>query len=146
MLNPFKRKKTAPEETPNQNVWTERDWSRLTIIHHILAAEPDLTTVPGAYYQVSADTEYVSIEQSARQQLEQIEVSTDCAAIFDQAVKLKTLQVQNRLLSERLFHYREAVRLRTDAELHLHQMEERLDTLKTAYAALEEERRHLLET
>ena len=72
-------------------------------------------------------------------------MSTDCAAIFDQAIRLKTLQVQNRLLSERLFHYREAVRLQTDAKLHLHQMEQRLLDLKKAYAALEEERNRLLD-
>ena len=142
MFNPFK-KKAVPEERPN--VWTEEDWNTLTLIHHILFAEPNLTTVPGAYYRLSADTEYGAIEESVRQQLEQIEVSTDCAAIFDQAIRLKTLQIQNRLLSERLFHYREAVRLQTDAKLHLHQMEQRLLDLKKAYAALEEERNRLLD-
>ena len=60
MFNPFK-KKAVPEERPN--VWTEEDWNTLTIIHHILAAEPNLTTVPGAYYRLSADTEYGAIEE-----------------------------------------------------------------------------------
>lgn len=141
MLNPF-GKKAVPHEQPN--IWTEQQWNTLTLIHHILRADPDLTTVPGAYYWVSPDTDYESIEQSVRQQLENIEVSADCAAIFDQAVRLKSLQLQNKLISERLFHYREAVRTREDAKLHLYQMEQRLQDLKKAYAALEEERSRLL--
>ena len=143
MKNLFKKKKTYPKEW-RQNEWIEQNWNKLTIVRHIHRAAPDLTTVPGASYWVSPDTDYESIEQSVRQQLENIEVSTDCAAIFDQAVRLKTLQLQNKLISERLFHYREAVRTRDDAKLHLYQMEQRLLDLKKAYAALEAERSRLL--
>lgn len=141
MKNPFKKKKADPKEW--QNELLERDWNSLTLIHHILFAEPDLLTVPGAYPRCS-DTDYDTIEQWLRQQMGQIEVSTNCAALCDQAIRLRTLQIQNRLLSQRLLHYREAVRLRTDAELHLHQMQERLCTLKAAYAALEAEHSRLL--
>lgn len=141
--NPFKKKKADPKEWKDGLV--ERDWNTLTMVRYILYADPDLTTVPGAY-RLSSDTDYNAIEQWLRQQLDQIEVSTDCAAICDQAIRLRTLQVQNKLLSQRLLHYREAVRLHTDAKLHLHQMQERLRTLKAAYAALEEERSRLMNT
>lgn len=143
MKNPFKKKKADPKEWRNE--WVQEDWNTLTLVRYILYADPDLTTVPGAYYQAGADTDYAAIEQAVRQQLEQIEVSTDCAAIFDQAVRLKTLQLQNKLISQRLLHYREAVRVRADAELHVHQTEQRLQDLKKAYAALEEERNRLLD-
>lgn len=140
MFERLKRKQKS------NTLWTERDWSTRILIHHVDHLQPDLLTVPGGYFQAQSSTEFAQLEKEARAQLSYLEISTDCAPLFDQAVRVRTLQLQNKLLSERLYHFRDAIQNRTDARTYLHQKEQRLADLETAYDVLEQERRTLLET
>lgn len=144
---PFVKKNASHQNekihASDNELWTERDWNTRSIIHHLDHAWPNLLTTPGGYYQTSAD-DFSDLEELARKQLDKLSISIRDEAVFNQAVRLRTLQLQNRLLSERLYHYRDAVHSRTDALLYVHRMEQRLADLKAACAVLEEERRQLL--
>ncbi len=144
---PFAKKnasrQTEKVQTSDNELWTERDWNTRTIIHHLDHAWPNLLTTPGGYYQASVEG-FSELEELARKQLDKLNISIRDEAVFEQAVRLRTLQLKNRLLSERLYHYRDAVHSRTDALLYVRGMETRLADLKAACAALEEERRQLL--
>ena len=117
----------------------QKDWSHMTIIHHLQYALPQATTVPGSYYTIS-EQDFEDCYNLAKESVHNTPGLNELSEkVYFQLLEFKAACLMCCLLESRLLHLRDAITMRTDVEKQYNLLEEYIVLMRDRIQELEKE-------